>query len=310
MTKVEILRIESLSREPLVVEGFLFKGKSKKAPKVAIVGSMEGEGILPLYCASKLVDFFNTKIDKKKIKGDVLIIPSLNHYAFNTGKRFWPLDNTDINMMFPGYAEGETTQRIAKKLFDVLQGYDYGIILERRIDPVNCVPYIKLYESGMEDIEGSKKFGLKFVHHRKMKSIDSVTLQYNWQLWETKAYSIMCPTMNHVDKTMSSQINQAILRFMNKSNIIDFSIFNAYESNVIKTDEIHVIKSKKSGIFIPKAFPGSYVTKGQVVGEIIDSLQGNIIHEFQSPYDGMITCHYNHSLIYQNAVAFRIAKVG
>lgn len=310
MNKIEILKIESLSREPLVVEGFLFKGKSKKAPKIAIVGAMEGEGLLPLYCASKLVDFFKNKIDTKNIKGDILIIPSINHYAFNTGKRFWPLDNTDINMMFPGYGEGETTQRIAKKLFDVLQGYDYGIILERRSDPVNCIPYIKLYQSGFEDIEDAKKFGLKFIHHRKMKSIDSVTLQYNWQLWETKAYSVVCPTMNHVDKKISAQINQAIIRFMNRNKIVEYSIFNGYESNVIETDEINVIKSPRSGIFIPKEFPGNYVSKDQVLGEIIDSLEGNVIYTFVAPSNGMITCLYNTSLIYENAVAFRIAKVG
>ncbi|QKF83481.1 peptidase M14 family metallocarboxypeptidase, succinylglutamate desuccinylase/aspartoacylase-like protein [Halarcobacter ebronensis] len=308
--RIEILKIESLSREPLIIEGFLFKGKSKKAPKIAIVGAMEGEGILPLYCASKLVDFFKNKIDAKRIKGDVLIIPSVNHYAFNSGKRFWPLDNTDINMMFPGYGLGETTQRIAKKVFDVLNGYTFGVILEKRQDPVNCIPYIKLLESEFEDLEGAKKFGFKFIHHKNMKSIDSVTLQYNWQLWGTKAYSIVCPTLSHIDNKISSQINQAILRFMNKNEIIDFSIFNAYDSTVIKTEEIRVIKSLKSGIFIPKEFPGSYVVKEQIMGEIIDSLEGNVIYEFKSPCDGMITCNYNSSLIYENAVAFRVAKVG
>lgn len=310
MERIEILRIESLSREPLVVDGFLFKGKSKKAPKVAIIGAMEGEGILPLYCASRLVDFLNNKIDKKKIKGDILIIPSINHYAFNTGKRFWPLDNTNINTMFPGYDLGETTQRIAKKLFDVLSSYDYGIILEKRPDPVNCVPYIKLYETGFEDLEGAKRFGLKFIHHRAMKSIDTVSLQYNLQLWETKAYSIMCPTTNTIDKRVSSQINQSVLRFMNKTKIIDFSIFNGYESTVIHRDEIEVVKAPKSGIFVSKDFPGNYVSKDQIIGKIYDSLTGNIVHEFKSPCDGMITCHYNNSLIYENAVAFRVAKIG
>ena len=48
-----------------------------------------------------MVDFFKIKlIKKKKYQRDVLIIPSINHYALNIGKRFWPLDNTDINMMF------------------------------------------------------------------------------------------------------------------------------------------------------------------------------------------------------------------
>ncbi len=310
MEKIEILRIESLSRAPLVVEGYLFKGSKPKAPKVAIVGAMEGNSILPLYCASTMVDFFKNKIDTKKIKGDVLIIPSINHYALNIGKRFWPLDNTDINMMFPGYELGETTQRIAKKVFDAISGYDYGIILERRPDPAVCLPYIKLYKSGFEDLEGAKKFGFKLIHHRIMKSIDSVTLQYNWQLWGTKAYSIMCPDEMQVNKKTASQINQAMLRFMDKTKIIDYKMFNGYESSIIDRSTIEVIKAPKSGIFIPKELPGNYVSKDQVIGEIVHSLEGDVVHQFLSPCNGMVTCHYSNSLIYENAVAFRIAKIG
>ena len=310
MEKIEILRIESLSRSPLVVEGYLFKGTNSKAPKVAIVGAMEGDSILPLYCASTMVDFFKNKIDKEKIEGDVLIIPSINHYALNIGKRFWPLDNTDINMMFPGYELGETTQRIAKKVFDAISGYDFGIILERRPDPATCLPYIKLFKSGYEDLIGAKKFGFKMIHHRTMKSIDTVTLQYNWQLWGTKAFSIMCPSDNQVDKKIASQINQAMIRFMDKTKIIDYHIFNGYESTVIDRNSIAVVKSPRSGIFISKELPGNYVSKDQVIGEVVHSLEGNLIHTFLAPCDGMITCFYSNSLIYEHAVAFRIAKIG
>ena len=310
MEKIEILRIESLSRAPLVIEGYLFKGTNKIAPKVAIVGAMEGESILPLYCASTMVDFFKNKIDKKNIKGDVLIIPSINHYALNIGKRFWPLDNTDINMMFPGYELGETTQRIAKKVFDAISGYDYGIILERRPDPATCLPYIKLYKSGYEDLESAKRFGFKMIHHRTMKSIDTVTLQYNWQLWGTKAFSIMCPSDNQVDKKIASQINQAMIRFMDNKKILNYHIFNGYESTVIDRNSIEVVKSPRSGIFISKELPGNYVSKDQVIGEIVHSLEGEVIHQFLAPCNGMITCFYSNSLIYEHAVAFRIAKIG
>ena len=310
MEKIEILRIESLSRAPLVIEGYLFRGTNKKAPKVAIVGAMEGDSVLPLYCASTLVDFFRNKIEKNKIKGDVLIIPSINHYALNIGKRFWPLDNTDINMMFPGYELGETTQRIAKKVFDAISGYDYGIILERRPDPAICLPYIKLYKSGYEDLKSAMKFGFKMIHHRNMKSIDTVTLQYNWQLWGTKAFSVMCPAGNQVDKKIASQINQAIIRFMDKSKIVDYHIFNGYESTIIDRNSIEVIKTPKSGIFISKELAGNYVSKDQVIGEIVHSLEGNVIHQFLAPCNGMITCFYSNSLIYEHAVAFRIAKIG
>ncbi|MDY0051219.1 MAG: M14 family metallopeptidase [Aliarcobacter sp.] len=310
MKKIEIVTIESLSRAPLVIEGYLFKGSDPKAPRVAIVAAMGGEAILPLYCASRLVDFFKNKIEKEKIKGDILIIPSINHYALNIGKRFWPLDNTDINTMFPGYDLGETTQRIAKKVFDVLNGYDYGIILERRPDPAVCLPYLKLFKSGYEDLKGAKDFGFKMIHHRTVKSIDTVTLQYNWQLWGTKAFSVMCPNDIQIDKRGASQINQGILRFMDKNKIIDYHIFNGYESSVINRNTIEVIKAPKSGIFISKELPGNYVSKGQVIGEIVHSLEGHIVYQFLAPSNGMITCFYSNALIYENAVAFRMARIG
>ncbi len=48
----------------------------------------------------------------------VTVIPSANPFSMNIGKRFWAMDDTDINRMFPGYNKGETTQRIAAGLFE------------------------------------------------------------------------------------------------------------------------------------------------------------------------------------------------
>ena len=36
------------------------------------------------------------------------------------------------------------------------------------------------------------------------------------------------------------------------------------------------MKSTKSGIFIPSELAGNYVSKGQIIGEIVDSLEGNV----------------------------------
>lgn len=310
MTKIEILRLESLSREPMIIEGFLFKGTNPDAPKIAIVGAMQGDALLPLHSASSLVNFFTKKLKASQILGDVLIIPSINHYALNISERFWPLDKTNINMMFPGYDLGETTQRIAAKLFEAIKGYDYGVILENRSDQSNCIPHIRLLKTGWEDIQGAKKFGFKVIHHKGLESIDTVTLQYNWQLWETKAYSIICPAKSYIDKTQSDQIVQAMLRFMNHNKIINYHMFNEYESNVLTKTNIKIIKSPKSGIFTSKKNSGEYIYKGDILGEITDALTGEVIHKVKAPCNGMITCILSHSLIVENAIMYRIAKIG
>lgn len=311
MKKIEILRITSLNRAPLVIEGYLFEGNNPDAPSVAIVGAMEGKTILPLYTASKLVDFLkNTISDSKNILGNVLIIPSINHYALNINERFWPLDKTNLNMMFPGYGEGETTQRIAKKVFDAINGYTHGIILETREDLSTCIPYIKLFKSGYEDIKNAKKFGYKIVHHKDLKPTDTVSLQYNWQLWGTKAYSIMCPSENQIDMNSSNEVLEGIISFLSKNKIIKYKVLNGYESTVVSKDDIEVIKTPKSGIFIPTKQMGAHVVKDEMIGKIEHSLEGEVIHRIFSPTNGVIACHYKNGLIFENAVAFRIVKSG
>lgn len=311
MKKIEIFRIESLSRAPLVVEGYLFEGSNPKAESVAIVGAMEGTNILPLYTASKLVDFLRHVIsDEKKIRGDILIIPSINHYALNINAHYWPLDKTDINVMFPGYDQGETTQRIAKYLFDALQGYTYGISLETRQGMVSCIPFVRLFESGYEDIKGAKAFGYPFIHHATLRSIDTVSLQYNLQLWGTKAYSVMCPTQTQIDYHGSNEIFDGIVRFLSKKKIIQYKTYAGFESALVSKDDIQLMKSPKSGIFVPTKPVGAHVVKDEMIGKIIHSLEGEVIHRFFAPSDGLIGCIYQNALILENASAFRIITVG
>lgn len=311
MKTIEIARFTSLNRAPLVIEGYLFEGSDPKAPSVAVVGAMEGKNIIPLYTASKLVDFLKNNLHgKNKIRGNILVIPSINNYALNINERFWPLDKTDINMMFPGYALGETTQRIAKKVFDALEGYTHGIILENREDLSSCIPYIKLFKSGFEDLKSAKKFGFKLIHHRELAPIYTVSLQYNWQLWGTKAYSIVCPNENQIDMNSSNEIFEGIVQFLHKTKIINYKVLNGFESTVTSKEDVEVIKTPKSGIFIATKPIGSYVVKDESIGKIVHSLNGEVIHKFLAPANGMIVCNYKNALILEDAVAFRIVRSG
>jgi uncharacterized protein len=309
MKKIEILRLESLSRAPMVVEGYLFEGSDPEAPGVAVVGAMEGATILPLYSASKLVDFLRNKLGRKKILGDILVIPSVNHYALNINERFWPLDKTDINMMFPGYGSGETTQRIAHKLFEALEGFEYGIILETRTDLATCLPYVKLFKTGYEDVKSARRLGLKVIHHREPESIETVSLQYNWQLWGTKACSVICPHETLVDIDSARVILESLISFLSRSGIIRYETFNGYDSTVVTRERIEIVQSPHSGIFIPTRKPGTTVSKKETIGKVVHALEGEVIHRFLAPCDGLITCCYMHSLIFENAVAYRLARI-
>lgn len=116
MYEKEILfSMKSSFRDTFRIQGFRF-GSGEKS--LAIVGAMRGDEIQQQYICSQLVRHLaQLEAEGRLVPGhEILLIPSANPYSMNIGKRFWPMDNTDINRMFPGYDQGETTQRIAASL--------------------------------------------------------------------------------------------------------------------------------------------------------------------------------------------------
>ena len=117
MRKTEIYTLGSPYREDLKITGYAF-GQEQTSACIEAAG----------------------KIAKNK---GILVIPSINHHAMNIGKRFWPVDNTDINRMFPGYDLGETTQRIAAGVFEKVKDYDYGIQFASFYMPGDFIPHVR-----------------------------------------------------------------------------------------------------------------------------------------------------------------------
>jgi len=309
MKKELLFSFASPSRDDLNVYGYRF-GEENCDKKIAIVSGLNGEEISGVFACSQLVRFLNEKISLNPnfINCEILVIPSVNHFALNMGKRFWPLDNTDLNVMFPGYDKGETTQRIAHKLFEVIKDFEYGIILEDRKDKASCLPYVKLFETGYEDTQGAKDFGLTFIHKKEVDPIDSGSLLYNWGVWEAKCYSLVSGNNKHLFRDDSQNILDSLIRFLTKKNVINFNIFGGQESFVISRENIEIVKAKNAGIFRPSTVPSARVKKGDILGIIYDSLNGEIKEKIIAPCDGLVTCLYSYPLIFEHTVAFRIAK--
>ena len=58
------------------------------------------------------------KINPKNLKGSVIFIPMVNIPAFQAQKRCNPLDNKNLNRLFPGDSSGENSEKIAFFVFE------------------------------------------------------------------------------------------------------------------------------------------------------------------------------------------------
>ena len=109
------------------MKGWFFGTPGQKT--LAVMGALRGNEIQQMYVCSQLIRQLDALEQAGALSADcgILVIPCANQFSMNVGRRFWAADNTDINRMFPGYDAGETTQRIAARIFAALQGYTYGV---------------------------------------------------------------------------------------------------------------------------------------------------------------------------------------
>ena len=305
MEQNTVFEIKALYRDDYRVTGYTF-GSGEQS--LCVMGSMRGNEFQQIYVCSQLI----RKLQELEKKGrildghQILVIPCGNPYSVNIKKRFWSIDNTDINRMYPGYDLGETTQRIAAGIFETVKQYRYGIQFASFYMPGNFVPQVRMMKTGNENVELAKQFGLPYVVLHHPRPFDTATLNYNWQMWNTDAFSIYTSSTKDVDKVSARQAVAAILNFMSKQGIICYKGYEGYISRVVESTEFVNVRTGCAGFFEGQVSVGEKVEQGQVLARIMDPYLGVQKQEITAPVEGTVAFAHNETMAYQNTAVFKL----
>lgn len=306
MKKRVIYEIKGLYRDNFRVTGYEF-GKGKKS--VCIVGTMRGNEVQQLYCCSQLVKKFKQLEAEGRIASGhkILIIPSCNPYSLNIQKRFWPIDNTDINRMFPGYDLGETTQRIADGVFKEIMDYQYGIQFTSFYMPGEFMPHVRMMDEGYSTVEEALKFEMPYVVVRDVRPYDTATLNYNWQVWNTQAFSFYTTTTTSINRNSAGQAVLSVMKFLSALGIVKYQYSSQKEpSKIIRDTEMVSVKTAKSGIFEPLVKVGDEVSEGTPLANIVNPYDGEIMETLYAPMKSIVFFMHTDPLTYANTAVFKL----
>ncbi len=307
MIKEVIFSLQAPYREEMKIYGYTF-GKGNKS--ACIVGPTRGNEVQQLYACSQLVRILS-KLERTGgilSNNKILVIPSVNYYSMNIEKRFWAMDNSDINKKFPGDMEGETTERIAAAVFEKVSGYNYGIQFASFHTPGEFLPHVRLMETGDENSSLANLFGLPFVVLRKPEPFDYGTLNYNWQINGTSAFSVYSNATETIDEDSESQMVASVLRFLTRMGIIKFNCHSGYIASIIEEEALMPIRVDVSGIYRPLKKPGDEVKFGELLAEVINPMEGEVISQILAPSDGVIFFSHTKPLVMQNGIVYQLLR--
>lgn len=307
MHKEVLFSVEGLYREDNEITGYRF-GHGEKA--ACIIGAMRGNELQQLYICSQLIKTLKTLEEHGAIShnNEILVVPTVNMYGINVEKRFWPIDNVDINRCFPGDMNADSPKRIAKALFDSVQGYSYGIQFASFYMPGDFIPHVRMMETGFQSPSLANLFGLQYVVTRKPKPMDTVTLNYSWQMNGTNAFSIYTNATDTVDEKSARQAVSAVLRFLTRMGIVKYNNHSGYIASVIEEHELMPVKSDTAGFYKRLKEPGDPVYHGDVIAQVTDPYEGEVIREITSPTDGIIFFAHTAPMVMENAVIYKIIR--
>ncbi|MDD3747557.1 MAG: M14 family metallopeptidase [Anaerostipes sp.] len=311
MREAVLYETETYLRQEFQVHGFYFGCDTKDAEDAAcIVGSMRGNEYQQLYICSMLVQRLKEIESSGAIVGNnrILIVPSVNNSSMNVGKKFWVSDNSDINREFPGNYEGEPTSRLAANLFEKVQGYRYGIHFPSFYKKGDFIPHVRMPATGKESVSLANLFGLPYVVTSKPRNYDNKTLNYTWQTSGTDAFSVYSGETGHINEKLARQAVSSVLRFLTRMGIIKYNCHNGYIASIIEEEKMIEVQTDAAGFFRRKVEVSEEVSRGQLLGEILDPYEGDIISEIRSQTDGIVFFAKNQPVIMENTAAFQIIK--
>lgn len=307
MNKVEIGRIKSPYRDDMIINGYTF-GKGQEA--ACIIGSMRGTEVQQTYICSKIVSKLKELEHNGNISANkkILVIPTVNPYALNTGRKFWGVEDEDINRAFPGREAGKTNERIAMQVMEYVKNYTFGIQFASFYVDGEFVPHVRMMETGYQNTSLANLFGLPFVVVRKPQPIDTTTLNFNWQNDMTAAFSIYSGYNDSINEEKAVQSESAVLRFLTRMGIIRYDSLSGFISHVIEEDSLTNVYAARGGFIRKLKKIEDEVMYGEVVAEVLDPFEGYVKEQIKAPTEGIVFFAEREPLVNESDVIYKIVR--
>ncbi|AGF58382.1 hypothetical protein B0P06_003303 [Clostridium saccharoperbutylacetonicum] len=305
--------IENVVSLELAVDENLIIKKNRLTPsningqekRICIVTGMHGDELEGQYVCYKLIKLIQDNI--KCLNGVVDIYPSLNPLGIDSVHRGLPTFDLDMNRIFPGSESGAMAEHVAAKIIEDIEGADICVDLHASNIFLREVPQVRISEN-MKDklVPYAKLLNMNFIWiHPELTVLES-TLTYNLNERNIPTLLVEMGVGMRITKEYGDQLVDGIFNLMKKLNIWKGEVIDVREPIISVEKEMNFINANVSGVFMPSVKHLDVVREGEKIGEIINSLSGEIDEKVFSPCDGVIFTLREYPVVYEGSLIARV----
>lgn len=274
--------------------------------RICIVTGIHGDELEGQYICYQLIR--RIQESKEFLTGIVDVYPCVNPLGMESITRRIPTFDLDMNRSFPGDMDGDMSEYVAAKLVEDFEGADFCVDLHASNIFLREIPQVRLDKQHEESLlEYAKLLNTDFIWVHSSPTVEPASLYHSLNQKKVPTLSIEMGVGMRITKEFGDQILEGIFCLMHKLGIWSGPVITP-KTSVISSDQdkVTLIHAEASGVFLPCVEHLMDIKSGDIVGNIVDSLNGTIVQHIIAPCDGVVFTLREYPVVYDGSLIARI----
>ncbi len=291
--------------EHLLIQKNRIQGNQENGPRIAVVTGIHGDELEGQYVAFELAQRLRKNIDA--LRGTIDIYPAINPLGINSIQRGMPLFDLDLNRTFPGNASGPMAETMTAAVIDDIRGADVCVDIHASNIFLREMPQVRINElSAAQLLPLAPLLNVDFVWVHASATVLESTLAYSLNSTGTPTLVVEAGVGMRITEKYGERLTDGILRLAASLGAWSGE-FSSTPAPIVSHDgEVSYLNAEHAGIFLPKAKHGTMLREGELIGEIVNSLTGEISEKVYSPRSGLLFTLREYPIVYPGSLLARI----
>ncbi len=304
----DVFEVELPVSEKLYIrKNEISNGDGKK--RLSIVSGIHGDELEGQLLIFELASYFEK--NKDKLNGIISLYPALNPLGIESITRGLPGFDLDMNRVFPGSPDGTMVEHVASQIISDLETSDLVIDVHASNIFLTEVPQVRVNVLHKEKLVPlAKALNVDFIWVHESSTVLESTLAYSLNSKGVDTLVVEMGVGMRLTKSYSKQLFYGVLNLMKEAGMYLGEVSDEIREPVISDNSSDVIylNAPSSGIFLKNKEVGANLSKGDVVGYLLDPLRGRIISEIEAECDGWLFTLRDYPVVDEGSLLGRIFR--
>lgn len=275
---------EKLRVRKHVLQPDTLTGKEKRICVVTGTHGDELEGQYVCYELNRII-----QEHRECLKGIVEIYPALNPLGVDTISRGIPMFDLDMNRIFPGNEEGSVAEHVAARIVQDIAGADLCIDIHASNIFLREIPQARVNVNTADQLlQFASRLNLDFVWIHAAATVLESTLAHSLNSTGVPTVVVEMGVGMRITESYCHQLTDGIFCVMKDMGIWDGEVIEPKQPIISEDGEVGFVNANAPGIFVPCVEHWRNVEKGQLIGRILNPLDGAVEEMLTSPIHGML----------------------